>query len=1171
MSEAAGIAKKPSFSTKSDQCHLLRSVVLLVFVFLCAISAANALDPNRKISQYGHTAWRIEDGAISSGSTIAQTADGYIWLGTSDSLIRFDGVNFTHWQFPKGQTLPGRTTALLGSRDGSLWIGTTRALSRLKDGQLRIFTDTANPMGISVIIEDKSGTVWATRYRVQGREGSPLCSVSGETLRCYGEKDGIPVPYGLGLTIDSAGYLWFGSKALCRWKPGVPATTYFDGKRIKGAGVIDVAAGPSGNIWGSLDGTGRELGVRYFSGGNWRSYVIPGFDGSKIWSHALLFDREGTLWVGTENDGIYRIHDGIADHYTTSDGLSGNSVVLFYEDREGNMWVRSEGGLDMFRNTPVISYTTRHGLSSAALQSVLSLRDGSVWIANEHGVDIFRKQGGATLVSRMESPLHYATAMLEDHSGAVWLAADNRIMVFQNGRFREINQPDGRPLAADVTAMAEDASHKIWLVTSRGQLLSIASDKIETQTLPSGVPRSQRFIAADSNGGLWIGSHEGLLSYYRDGHFRSLPVADNQGPIDMNGLFVDADDAVLVSTARGLYRWKNGRLTVLNTDNGLPCATIYTAIFDNHHTLWLYARCGLLRIDATELSRWEQTPNGRLVVSVFDALDGAHPGMSLLFQPLSSKAPDGRLWFINGWMAQVIDPDHLYTNAVAPPVFVEGIVGDRHTFKPQTSLQIPALTRDLRIDYTGLSFSVPQKVRFRYKLEGHDPEWLDVGTRRQAFYSDLAPGNYHFQVSACNNDGVCNESGASLNFAVLPAYYQTNWFRALCFVVFIAVLWSVHQLRVRRLRRQEEKLRDVIETMPTFAWTAKPDGSVDFVNRHWQEYTGLSTERTLGSGCATAVHPEDLRQNEEKWRAALASGQIFEDELRYRRVVDGQYRWFLSRAVPLRDTGGKVLKWYGISTDIEDRKRAEQEREQLRADLAHVNRVSLLGELAASISHELKQPISATMVNANTCIRRLKREKPDLEEACETAHNILKAGKRASEIIDRLRSLYKKAPTQRELVDVNEIVDEMVVLLRGESNRYAVSIRADLTANIPKIMADRVQLQQVLMNLMLNGIEAMIETGGVLAIKSQLGQDAQLLVSVSDTGLGLPAEKGDDIFNPFFTTKPQGSGMGLAISRSIIEFHNGHLWATRNSGPGATFHFTLPTASDVKRVPATGV
>jgi signal transduction histidine kinase len=273
------------------------------------------------------------------------------------------------------------------------------------------------------------------------------------------------------------------------------------------------------------------------------------------------------------------------------------------------------------------------------------------------------------------------------------------------------------------------------------------------------------------------------------------------------------------------------------------------------------------------------------------------------------------------------------------------------------------------------------------------------------------------------------------------------------------------------------------------------------------------------------------------------------------RRTDGEYRWFLTRAVPLRDKRGKVVKWYGAATDIQDRKRAEE----LQAELAHTNRVSTMGELVASISHELAQPITVTTANAKASLRWLQHDPPELTEVRKGTERIVEAGTLASEIINRLRSLYKKSTPKRELVAINEVIGEMVLLLRGEANEYAVSIRTDLAADLPKITADRVQLQQVLMNLMLNGIEAMKETGGVLTVKTGQGEGGQVLISVSDTGVGLPTDKGEQIFSAFFTTKTQGSGMGLAISRSILESHGGRLWATANDGRGATFHFTLPT------------
>jgi PAS domain S-box-containing protein len=376
------------------------------------------------------------------------------------------------------------------------------------------------------------------------------------------------------------------------------------------------------------------------------------------------------------------------------------------------------------------------------------------------------------------------------------------------------------------------------------------------------------------------------------------------------------------------------------------------------------------------------------------------------------------------------------------------------------------------------------------------------------------------------------------------------------------------------LQQSEDRLRLVIDTIPAHVWSTRPDGSVDFINRRWLETSGVDVEDTHAWNLGSTVHPDDLARYVNEWHAALATGQPMESEVRLRQA-DRKYRWWLTRNVPLRNDVGNIIKWYGTAIDIEDRKRAEQERERLRqleADLAHVNRVSMLGELGASLSHELKQPIAAAITNADTCLRWLKRDQPDIEEASEAVTRIVEAGNRAAEIINRLRSFYtKSAPVERELVDVNELIPEMLVLLRSEANRHSLPMRTDLAADLPRVTADRVQLQQVFLNLMLNGIEAMKGSGGVLTIVSQLDNDDQLLVSISDTGVGLPAEKADQIFNAFFTTKPQGSGMGLAISRSIVESHGGRLWASANSGRGATFHFTLPTAAEVAKECATGM
>jgi len=388
----------------------------------------------------------------------------------------------------------------------------------------------------------------------------------------------------------------------------------------------------------------------------------------------------------------------------------------------------------------------------------------------------------------------------------------------------------------------------------------------------------------------------------------------------------------------------------------------------------------------------------------------------------------------------------------------------------------------------------------------------------------------------------------------------------------LAHLGQVFNDTARRLRdlyatlqSSEDRLRRVIDTIPAHVWSTRPDGSVDFINQRWLESTGLSVQDALGWDWASVVHPEDLARFVAEWRAALAAGEPMESEARLRRA-DGDYRWWLIRNVPLRDELGNVIKWYGTSIDIEDRKRAEEALRQAQTDLARVSRVTTMGELTAALAHEVNQPIAAAVTNANTCLRWLTRDHPDVEEARAAAMRIVKDGTRAGEIIKRIRLLFQKGTSQRELVDVNEVIREMIVHFRSEATRYDVQIRTALALDLTQVMADRVQLQQVLMNLMLNGVDAMKDMDGTreLAIKSQRAENEQVLVTVSDTGVGLPQQQAEQIFKAFFTTKSHGTGMGLSISRSIIESHGGRLWADDNSPRGASFYFTLSTKVEAK-------
>jgi PAS domain S-box-containing protein len=313
------------------------------------------------------------------------------------------------------------------------------------------------------------------------------------------------------------------------------------------------------------------------------------------------------------------------------------------------------------------------------------------------------------------------------------------------------------------------------------------------------------------------------------------------------------------------------------------------------------------------------------------------------------------------------------------------------------------------------------------------------------------------------------------------------------------------------------------------------------------------------------IHPEDQATFNEVLERAIRERSDFEVDFRI-VLPDGSTKYIRSVGHPVFSASGEPVEFVGTGIDLTERRQAEKERERLRqvqADLAHISRATTMGELTASLAHEINQPITAAATDARTCLRWLAREQPDIGEARESAARMVNAVTRAADIISRLRQLFKKGAPQTSLVGVSEVIHEMVVLLRSEASRHSVSILTELSAGLPRVVADRVQLQQVLMNLMLNGIEAMqdTKTEGQLTIKSLMAEDGQLLISVSDTGVGLPPEQADQIFNAFFSTKAQGTGMGLSISRSIVESHGGRMWATPNPGRGATLNFTLPIAA----------
>src|SRR6267378_1823007 len=731
--------------------------ILLAGVLLLCPPDACALEPALDVSQYAHTAWKVRDG-FSKGSiySIAQTPDGYLWLGTEFGLLCFDGVRAGPWQPPPDQHLPSNQIwSLLAARDGTLWIGTTKGLASWKDGKLTQYAELAGQV-ISKLLEDREGAVWA------GGLGTPtgrLCTIQRGSVECSGG-DG-DLGHGVfGLYEDSKGNLWAGvNEGLWRWKPGPP-------KLYPLPGEVNGIQGLAEDVDGTLLVSMRGRVVRVANGKTETAYSYPG-PVKQLEAGRLLRDHSGGLWIGTSIRGLVHIHDGRTDVFGGRDGLSGDFITGLFEDREGNIWVATLGGLDRFRDFGVPTFSVRRGLSNTEFTSVLAARDGSVWLGTSGGLNRWNK-GQITIYGERDGKLngHNPNSLFQDSRGRIWVSTIAGLGYLENDGFIPIRAVPG----GHFYSIAEDTAGNLWGTNQDLGLIQLPPGGVAQQIPWAKLGRKDFAIALVTDalqGGLWIGFFHGGVVHFKDGQVRaSYTAADGLGEGRVNGLQFDPDGTLWAATEGGLSRLKDGHVATLTSKNGLPCDGVHWALKDDYHSLWLFMPCGLARIERHEMDTWaaavdkDEHARPPVQVTVFDITDGVGLHAYLgLYTPHAGKSSDGRLWFAAGEGLSVADPGHLPYNKLPPPVHIEQITADRKTYDASLvanggakgRLWLPPLLRDLEIDYTALSLVAPEKVRFRYKLEGWDSDWQDAGNRRQAFYTNLSPRNYHFRVTASNN------------------------------------------------------------------------------------------------------------------------------------------------------------------------------------------------------------------------------------------------------------------------------------------------------------------------------------------------------------------------------------------------------------------------------------
>lgn len=776
---------------------------------------ALALDPSTPIAQYAHSAWNVADGTFAgSPNTVAQTADGYIWIGTNLGLVRFDGARFVQWNPPAGERLQdSRVFSLLGSQDGSLWIGTGYGLARWKDGRL---TNYAGLSGrIEALLEDSAGSIWLARTQITDRMG-PVCRIRADQLSCFGKADKVPFPNVLQLARSDDGYIWLvGYSELTRWKPGA-GTIYFPDRTNRQEGIPlfnAIAAAPDSSAWIAMNEPEPMPSLQRYSDRRWTRQQVPriGVKGSLITS--LFVDRDNELWIGTRFNGVFRVRDGNVEHYDRTDGLSSNSVLGFYQDREGSVWLVTSAGIDNFRDLHVLSWSMREGLTSDAADSVLASRDGGLWVLNDYNTVQKLKDGKFTTILPRPGLAGHVSTIFEDHAGRLWIGFEDGMYVYENGSFRAILRDNGSQLGL-VFSITEDTDDNIWVrdkVGDQANLDEVTGYRLARETASSQIATGFILTAAP-DGSIDLGLVNGDLLEFRNGELmRTIPSHETGNTSQIRDLLVDPDGTIWGTNLNELIAWKGAARRNLTVSNGLPCENIFALTEDDSHAIWLYAQCGLIRITRAELDRWWQHPSEMVRTTLLNEGDGVHAGLTSL-KPQATRTADGRLWFANGRIVQMFDPGHERTNPTPPPVEIESVIGDRRSY-PIEDLHLPPVTRDLEIHYTALTYVAPPKVFFRYKLEGRDVRWQEAGGRRAAFYTDLTPGTYRFHVIASNNDGVWNEVGAALQFTVAPAWYQMLWFRLLCVLIAASIVWigyriRMHQMAVVMNQRFDERLNE---------------------------------------------------------------------------------------------------------------------------------------------------------------------------------------------------------------------------------------------------------------------------------------------------------------------------------------------------------------------------
>ena len=782
----------------------MRTLCVRLVLAYATVTAVFGLDPKLTITQYGHEVWTSANGLPQNSIRgIAQSADGYLWIATMGGLARFDGVSFTVFNSENTPIFGhDEVTAVAPDPSGGLWIGTAGAgLLRFQNGKFTLVAAVADlpSDSIRVLKVDSRGVLWI------GADGGLLKYDHGKLSTVFRGGSDLNVHCGLEYPM---GTLWFGTTGGLKKLENGSFTTYTTRDGLAADSVFGLERGENGELW---IGT-RPGGLSVLRNGKFHTYTThDGLTSNAVL--ALVRDSEGNLWIGTEGGGLNRLAGGKFVAASDRAGLSNKVIRCLYEDQEGSLWLGTAGGgLIRLKDYRFTERSTREDLPSDMVRTIFQDNGGDVWLGTGKGVARITPEGRVlnyTTKDGLGSDLVWPVRRARN--GDLWAGSEEGYLhCFRQADFTHPAAHRTWKLEGAIRMILEQSDGSIWVGTVaqlarfRDGLKSISG---KNEGLADGIPTA---MAEHAGGGIWVATHKGVQEFH-DGRF--LPVVGPaQGLMGTPvSLLEDSDRNLWAVTTAGLSRISHGKVITFGKSSGLPNAGMFQIVEDNDHAFWLTTRKGVWRIAKQEFDAVAEGRAQTLSLDVFGSADGIQ-GTSefhIGYTPSVCKMRDGTIWFPTFGGVLSVDPARIGANHRLPPVFVEGVTADKHKAVPAGGRILAG--SNLEFHYTALSLISPDRVRFRYWLEGFDNEPVEAGTRRVAYFTNLPPGSYKFRVVACNNDGVWNLTGASFTFVVAPRFYQAAWFYLFCGLALVLIGAAIYRWRMRGLRAREKWLEERVE------------------------------------------------------------------------------------------------------------------------------------------------------------------------------------------------------------------------------------------------------------------------------------------------------------------------------------------------------------------------